>query len=152
MNWHDWLIYIRQIGVNRISSYHGNFIHVRRLIVNSFSLVRLHATTAMPSAHSIVLAVYEARGTVAFLFMFRVFLIRVLLEVVVTGAAFTPQFIDHLLVVVAKDFEDFWFDACFCKKLIVGHALAYLVNAVDIFDVLAILRVDLDQPFHQLSL
>lgn len=111
----------------------------------------MHATSADARPFSSPLAIIlPTHAALAFLVVFRVATIS--LQVVIAGTSLTLQLVDHLLVVEGEDFEDFGLDAGLRVELIICDALADFVNFVDVIHVLAILRVNLDQPFHQLPL
>ena len=97
-----------------------------------------------------------ALWSMAFLITFWVFGIapsrRIFLQVIIAWTSLTFQLIYHLLVVEAENFKDFWLNTSLREKFIVSHTLAYFMNAVDIFNILAVFSIDLDQSFHKLSL
>ena len=72
----------------------------------------------------------------------------VLLKVVVAVSAVTPQLIHYLLVEVEEDFDLLRLETVLVEELVIGHALAHLMNPVDIFDVVAVFGIDLNDTIH----
>ena len=72
----------------------------------------------------------------------------VLLKVVVAVSAITPQLIHYLLVEVEEDFDLLRLETVLVEELVIGHALAHLMNPVDIFDVVAVFGIDLNDTIH----
>jgi len=72
----------------------------------------------------------------------------VLLEVVVAGAAVTAGLLDFLFIDEDKRLHLLWLKSGLAEELVVGHALAHFVDAVNILDLGAVFRIDVDHAVH----
>jgi len=82
----------------------------------------------------------------AFVVFFRV--IVVLLEVVVAGAAVTAGLLDFLFVDEDKRLHLLWLKFSLIEELVIGDALAHFMDAVNILDLSAVFRIDVDHAVH----
>ena len=75
-------------------------------------------------------------------------LIIVLLKVVIAMSAITPQLVHYLLVKVEEYFDLLRLKTVLIKEFVISNTLAHFMDPIDIFDLMAVLSIYLNDTIH----
>ena len=75
-------------------------------------------------------------------------LIIVLLKVVIAMSAITPQLVHYLLVKVEEYFYLLRLKTVLIKEFVISNTLAHFMDPIDIFDLMAVLSIYLNDTIH----